>query len=140
MKRHSYVMMVDDDQAVLTLLNRILDLEGYSAPQTENGKAVLSLLAEYKPNLVMFDITMPELDDFEIRDLVKQGSSAPVIMLTAKCEVTTLQDARLLGGDDDADQPPQSLPRQSLLARTGTKLRSALTGHFKRNGNGSTPD
>ena len=136
MKRHSYVMMVDDDQAVLTLLNRILDLEGYSAPQTANGRAVLSLLGEHKPNLVMFDITIPELDDLEMRDLVKQGSSTPVIMLTAKCEVTTLQDARLLGGDDDANQP---LPRQSLLARTGAKLKSALTGHFKRNGTG-TPD
>ncbi len=102
MKRHSYIMMVDDDQAILNLINRILNFEGYDTPETAEGRDVLSLLEESKPNLVILDVTMPELDSLQARNLVQGGdSSTPVIMLTARCEVTTLQDARLLGEIDN---------------------------------------
>lgn len=123
-------MMVDDDQAILNLLNRVLDFEGYNTPETADGRAILSLLEESKPNLVMLDVTMPELDSLQVQNIVKQGASTPVIMLTAKCEVTTLQDARLLGGGGDVEQP---LRRQAFLARLGAKLKGALPGYLRRN-------
>ena len=123
-------MMVDDDQAILNMFNRILDFEGYNAPETADGKAVLSLLEECKPNLVILDITMPDLDSLQTRSLMQRDYSTPVIMLTAKCEVTTLQDARLLRGDSEEKEP---LRQQALLARIVARLRGALAGQFRRN-------
>jgi len=122
-------MMVDDDQAILNMLNRVLDFEGYNTPQNTNEKAVLALLEDSKPNLVILDITMPDLGDFYTRNLMQQESSAPVIMLTAKCEVTTLQDAGLLGSDGEIQQP---VPRQALLSRVGSKIRDVLKAHRRQ--------
>ena len=131
MKKHSYIMMVDDDHTVLNLMNRVLDFEGYNTPSTAEGKAVLSLLEESKPNLVMLDITMPELDSLQVRNLVQGGSRTPVIMLTGRCELTTLQDTRLLGGDIKAKQ---TLQKHALLAKIVSKLRGApLLGYLMRN-------
>ena len=101
MKNRSYVMMVDDDQMVLNVLNRIFDLEGDSTPDASCSRAIMSLLEQNKPNLVVFDITMPELEDLPVEQLVGGDSTTPVLMLTARCEVTTLRDARLLGGDNN---------------------------------------
>ena len=130
MKRHSYIMMVDDDQAILNLMNRVLDFEGYNTPETAEGRAVLSLLEKSKPNLVMLDVTMPDLDSLQARNLVQGNSSTPVIMLTGRCEVTTLQDARLLGGNGDIEQ---SFEKHTLLAKIVSKLRGALLGYLRRN-------
>jgi DNA-binding response OmpR family regulator len=130
MKRHSYIMMVDDDHAILNMLNRVLDFEGYNTPETANGKAVLSLLEESKPNLVILDITMPNLDGLESQKITQQGSRTPVIMLTAKCEVTTLQDARLLSRDVEIKVP---LQKQAILSRIGSKLRGTLLSYLRRN-------
>jgi DNA-binding response OmpR family regulator len=129
MNRHSYIMMVDDDQAILNMLNRVLDFEGYNTPETTNERAVISLLEESKPNLVILDITMPDLEGFQAQNLMQGGSSTPVIMLTARCEVTTLQDAGLLGGDGELKQP---LQKQALLSRIGSKLRDTLLVHRRR--------
>lgn len=130
MDKHSYIMMVDDDQAILKLMNRVLDFEGYDTPETVEGRAVLSRLEESKPNLIMLDITMPEFNSFQPRNLDKSDSNTPVIMLTGRCEVTTLQDARLLGGNGDIEQ---SLERQALMGRIVSKLRGALLGYLRRN-------
>lgn len=130
MNKHSYIMMVDDDQAILKLMNRVLDFEGYDTPETTEGRAVLARLEESKPNLIMLDITMPELNNFQPHNMDKSESNTPVIMLTGRCEVTTLQDARLLGGNSDIEQ---SLERQAILTRIVSKLRGALLGYLRRN-------
>jgi DNA-binding response OmpR family regulator len=123
-------MMVDDDQSILNMLSRILDLEGYDNTETSNHKNILSLLEESTPNLVILDVAMPKLDSSKLRDLVQQRSHTPVIMLTGTCEVTTLQDTKLLETDDYVNK---SLRKKSLLPRLVTKLRHVMPGNHRQN-------
>ncbi|GAI69637.1 unnamed protein product, partial [marine sediment metagenome] len=83
MKKHPYIMVVDDEQEILRLLKRTLEPEGYHVIVADNGRAALSLLKEHGPDLVILDIMMPGLDGFEVLDLLRQHSNVPVIMLTA---------------------------------------------------------
>ena len=72
--------------------------------------------------MVILDIMMPGLDGLQVLDLIRQRSSIPIIMLTARCEVTTLRDALSLGADDYVRKPFRI---QELLARIRAKLRRA---------------
>ena len=122
MKKNQSILVVDDDREILRMLNRILELEGYNVATAANGRAAVTLLDEYQPDLVILDIIMPELDGFQVLDLIRQRSDVPIIMLTAKREVTTLRDALVIGADDYIRKPFRT---RELVARIKAKLRRA---------------
>ena len=125
MKKRPRMMVVDDEQAILRLLNRALEPEGYGVILADSGCSALALLEEHKPDLVILDIMMPELDGFQVLDLIRQRSNVPIIMLTARGEVTTLRCALALGADDYVRKP---FGTRELLARIQAKLRRAGVG------------
>jgi len=122
MKKHPCILVVDDDQAILRLLKRTLEPEGFGVVIASNGRSALALLEEHKPDLIILDIMMPGLDGFQVLDLIRQRSNIPVIMLTARGEVTSLNEALGLGADDYVRKPCST---RELLARIGAKLRRA---------------
>jgi len=122
MKKRPYIMVVDDEQAILRMLSRTLEPEGYGVILADNGSSALALLEDCRPDLVILDIMMPGLDGFQVLDLIRQRSNIPVIMLTAKREVNTARDALNLGADDYVRKP---FGRGELLARIRAKLRRA---------------
>ncbi len=122
MKKHPYIMVVDDEQTILRLLSRTLEPEGYGVVAVNNGETALALLEKHKPDLVILDVMMPGLDGFQVLGLIRQRSNIPVIMLTARREVTTVRDALTLGADDYVRKPFGS---GELLARVRAKLRRA---------------
>ena len=116
------IMVVDDDQEMLKLLNRTLELEGFDTIVVADGDEALAILEEIEPDLVILDIMMPGLDGFQTLDLIRERSNVPVIMLTARCEVNLLQKALALGADDYVSKP---FSTRSLIARVEAKLRRA---------------
>ncbi len=122
MKKRPYIMVVDDEQAILRLLNRTLEPEGYGVVAANNGETALDLLEKHKPDLIILDVMMPGLDGFQVLDRIRQRSNVPVIMLTARREVTTVRDALALGADDYVRKPFHT---RELLARIRAKLRRA---------------
>ena len=122
MKTKQLILVADDDQEMLRMLNCILELEGYDVATAADGRQALALLEEYEPDLVLLDIIMPGLNGFQVLDLIRQRSNIPVIMLTARCEVTSLRDALALGADDYVRKPFRT---RELLARIRAKLRRA---------------
>lgn len=120
-------MVVDDEQEILRLLKRTLESEGYGVVLAADGRSALAHLEEHKPDLVILDIMMPGLDGFQTLDLIRQRSNVPVIMLTARCEVTTVRDTLSLGADDYVRKPFHT---RELLARIRAKLRR--TGLFAK--------
>lgn len=82
MNGHRLVLVVDDDQEMLRMVSYVLELEGYGVAVATDGKAALALFEERSPDLVILDIVMPELDGFQVLDLIRQRSNIPVIMLT----------------------------------------------------------
>ena len=115
-----YIMVVDDDLAILRLLKRTLEPEGYGVILADNGSSALDLLEDSRPDLVILDIMMPGLNGFQVLDLIRQRSGVPVIMLTARGEVTNLRNALSLGADDYVRKP---FGKGELLARIRAKLR-----------------
>jgi len=105
MKKHACIMVVDDEQAILGLLSRTLEPEGYRVIVADNGSSALALLEEHGPDLVILDIMMPGLNGFEVLNLMRQRSDIPIIMLTGKQEVTSVRDALISGADDYVKKP-----------------------------------
>ena len=122
MKKYPYIMVVDDEQAVLRLLSRTLEPEGYGVILADNGSAALALLEDCRPDLVILDIMMPGLDGFQVLNLIRQSSNVPIIMLSARREVTTLRYALALGADDYVGKPFHT---GEVVARIRAKLRRA---------------
>ena len=120
MKKQELILVVDDDREMLTMLNRTLELEGYDVALADDGRSALTMLEEQEPDLVLLDIVMPELDGFQVLGLIRQRYTMPVIMLTGRCEVTSLRDALVLGADDYVKKP---FSTRVLLARVRAKLR-----------------
>ena len=122
MEAKQLILAVDDDQAILRVLSRIFKAEGYDVAAATDGRSALTLLEDCRPDLVILDIMMPGLNGLQVLDLIRQRSNVPVIMLTARCEVTTLRDDLSLGADDYVRKPFRT---QELLARIRAKLRRA---------------
>ncbi len=122
MRRSQLILVVDDEQTILSFLKRTLELEGYGVVVTADGSSVPALLEEHGPDLVILDILMPGINGFQVLDLIRQHSNIPVIMLTGQCEVTTLREALVLGADDYVRKP---FHIRELVARVGAKLRRA---------------
>jgi len=122
MKKRPHIMVVDDELEMLWLVERTLELEGYNVTIATNGSSALALLREREPDLVILDIMMPGPDGFQVLELIRQRSSVPVLMLTARCEVTSLDKALALGADDYVRKPFRP---SELAARIQAKLRRA---------------
>ncbi|MFC2122344.1 response regulator transcription factor [Bacteroidota bacterium] len=122
MKNCPHIMVVDDDHDILRIVSRTLELEGYTVSLATGGKEALALLEECHPDLVLLDVMMPELDGFQVLELLRQRSNVPVIMVTARCEPISLQKALILGADDYLKKPFRPLV---LIARIRSKLRRA---------------
>lgn len=81
------VLLVDDDEQILRSLRVYLELEKYQVETAKDGKTALELMNSFKPGILVLDIMMPEMDGFEVLEIVKSNpetSKVPVIMLTAK--------------------------------------------------------
>ena len=122
MKKHQLVLIVDDDQEMLRMLKCVFELEKYAVATAADGSSALTILEEQEPDLVLLDIVMPGMDGFQVLDIIRQRCNVPVIMLTGKCEVTTMRDALVLGADDYVRKPFRT---RVLLARVQAKLRRA---------------
>lgn len=122
MKKRPFIVVADDDQQMLKLLSRVLELEGFDVAVVTDGRSALRLLEERRPDLLILDIIMPGLSGFEVLDLVRQRWDIPVIMLTVIADVDSLRRALAAGADDYVTKPFS--PRE-LVARIRAKLRRA---------------
>jgi len=118
------VLVVDDDADVRELVAELLARAGYSVSQASNGRAALKLLFEERPDLVLLDISMPELDGWATLERIRELSDVPVMMLTALGAELEKVRALRAGADDYVTKP---FGRQELLARVESLLRRAPT-------------
>ena len=116
------ILVVDDEESVRDLLQRVLKEAGYNVVTAANGQEALDKMSELSIGVVLLDIKMPGLDGFQVLDHIRQRSDIPVIMLTAISEVTNVRDSLALGADDYIRKPFKT---RELLARIQAKLRRA---------------
>jgi len=123
-RRQVSILVVDDEDTVRNLLQRILEENGYNVVIASNGYEALERLSQHKIELVLLDIKMPGLDGFSVLGRIRKTSNVPVIMLTAVKETTTVRDTLSLGADDYVRKP---FNQRELLLRIKAKLRRAET-------------
>ena len=104
----SSILLVEDESLLLEVMCNILEAEGYEMHPAANGKIALEILANFKPDLIISDIMMPEMDGFEflasVRDM-PNGITTPFLFLSALTGRADVNRARSLGVDDYLFKP-----------------------------------
>jgi DNA-binding response OmpR family regulator len=114
------ILVVDDEERMVRFIRMNLEHDGFQVTEALNGKEAIQKLRDVTPDLILLDVMMPDLDGFEVLEAVREVSSVPVIMLTARGE----EDDRVRGlerGADDYITKPFS-PRE-MVSRVKAVLR-----------------
>ena len=120
--QHARILVADDDPDVRGLIRELLERAGATVREAANGREALRLLYDVRPDVIVLDVTMPELDGWQALERIRDLSAVPVLMLTARD--TEMEKVRGLreGADDYVTKP---FGRQELLARVEALLRRA---------------
>jgi len=114
------ILLVDDDRNLLALLERGFRFEGFRVMTAPDGPHCIEALEREPPDVVLLDIGLPRIDGFEILKRVRLGADIPVVMLSARDEVTDKVSALGIGADDYVAKP---FAFDELLARVRAVLR-----------------
>ena len=121
------VGIVGDDPQLLRLITRNLQLEDYEVIPVSDGQQALAQIEEYIPDLVLLDVMMPKMDGFTVCHRVREFSSVPIIIVTARGQDQDKIRGLDLGADDYLTKP---FSVDELLARVRAVLRrSQLTAN-----------
>jgi len=120
----SKVLVVDDEKHILELARLYLTREGYEVEGVGDGAQAVTRFSQIKPDLVILDIMLPGVDGLTICKEIRKQSQVPIIMLTARDEVTDKVVGLEVGADDYLTKP---FHPQELVARAKALLRRART-------------
>jgi DNA-binding response OmpR family regulator len=116
------ILVVDDKANVRTLVREYLTEQGFRVSTADNGQNALYAARHDKPDLILLDIMMPEMDGYEFIRAYRRESETPIILLTAKLEESDKVIGLELGADDYITKP---FGMRELVARINTVLRRA---------------
>ena len=114
------ILVVDDDPMVATTVQRVLRPEGYDVDVALGGAAALEQARTNRPDLVVLDLMMPEIDGLEVCRQLRRDSNLPILMLTARGGTADRVQGLDLGADDYLVKPfayPELLARVRALLR-----------------------
>ena len=122
------VLVVEDDVANRTLLERVLEREGYRTATAGDGEAALLAVGEHAPDLILLDIGLPRMDGYEVTRRLRshlRTLTVPIILLTGRSGLEDVVEGLDAGADDFLSKPfrqPELLARM----RSALRLRQAL--------------
>jgi DNA-binding response OmpR family regulator len=122
-KLSSKILVVDDDANARMILNRILSKAGYETREAKDGKEALEAAREYKPDVMIIDWMMPEMDGEQLASCIKNDATLRftyIILLTARGDTKDRVRGLQAGADDYITKPA---PHQEVLARVQSGMR-----------------
>jgi two-component system OmpR family response regulator len=115
------VLVVDDEAYITDLVATALRYEGFEVASAANGRDALSLVESFRPELIVLDVMLPDVDGFDVqRKLVDRGRRVPVLFLTARDATEDKVRGLTIGGDDYVTKP---FSLEELVARIRAILR-----------------
>jgi DNA-binding response OmpR family regulator len=114
------ILVVDDEERMVRFIRLNLEHDGFQVIEAYRGHEAIQRLRDAIPDLILLDVMLPDLDGFEVLKMVREISSVPVIMLTAKGEEDDRVRGLELGADDYVTKPFS--PRE-LVSRVRAVLR-----------------
>jgi len=120
------LVVVEDDDSIRDLLGAGLRFAGYDVQTVANGAGALGLSTDTRPDLIILDVNLPDMDGFEVcRRLRAAGDDVPVIFLTARRDTDDMRAGYSEGGDDYVTKPfsldELTFRIEAVLRRTGTR-------------------
>lgn len=122
------ILLIDDEPDTIVLLKQIFQLKGFDVSGALSGKEALNKIHEVKPNLIILDIMMPEMDGWQTYQQLRKVSELPVIVLSAARQIENVVKALQLGMDDYITKP---FNQAEVVARVNCVLRR--TGKTRKN-------
>ncbi len=114
------ILVVDDDKNICELLRLYLEKEGYNVVFAYDGKMALEQFREENPDFILLDIMLPFLNGWQVCTEIRKTSTVPIVMLTAKSEISDTVTGLELGADDYVTKP---FDPKEILARIKAVLR-----------------
>ncbi|AGX44332.1 response regulator transcription factor [Clostridium saccharobutylicum] len=99
------ILVVEDDKSIREMLTFALETEGFKVESEKNGAEALKRNNEFKPNLVLLDLMLPDINGFEVCKKIQQERDIPVIMVTAKNDIVDKVLGLEIGADDYITKP-----------------------------------
>lgn len=118
------ILVVDDESQITRVLRRSLTAHRYSVRTAADGLSALDTFHDWKPDLIISDLQMPEMDGIELCREIRKISSVPIIVLSVKGEERTKIEALDAGADDYVTKP---FSIDELMARIRAALRRIST-------------
>jgi two-component system OmpR family response regulator len=120
------VIVVDDEEHITELLAMGLGYNGFEVERVDSGRGALDAVARHRPDLIVLDVMLPDLDGFEVARRLRQGEGAgahvPIIFLTARDATQDKVEGLRLGSDDYVTKP---FSIEELIERVKAVLRRA---------------
>ena len=122
------ILIIEDDEEILRVLKRVLTYEGYMVDTALTGKAGLTLAGEQRPDLVVLDWMLPNMDGLEVCKRLQKLGNQPILMLTAKDNTEDRVKGLDVGADDYVVKPFEI---EELLARIRALLRRTAADRIR---------
>jgi DNA-binding response OmpR family regulator len=120
LKEKQRILVMDNNEDMLTLLNRTLELEGYDAVVVGDYDEALSLFEEVNPDMVIMDTFASDDESMRALDTIREQSDVPIVVITADSQIEALKEVFAHGADDFIRKPFAVRP---FIARIRAKLR-----------------
>lgn len=128
------ILVIEDEQVARNSILQLLETKGYEAIGAENGRVGLASASEHKPDLIICDVVMPELDGYQVLRSLRQEpatSLMPFIFLSAKAEKADVRQGMELGADDYLTKP---FTQAELLGTIAARIKKqqAIARHLEQ--------
>lgn len=116
------ILVVDDEKKIIEIIQAYLERDGYQVITAFDGKTGLTLALNQQPDLIVLDLMLPEISGWDVCRMIRKESDIPIIMLTARDEVTDKIVGLEMGADDYVTKP---FDPKELVSRVRAVLRRA---------------
>ena len=117
------IMIIEDEDAISNFIATTLKANTYAPLVAKSAREALSMIPSHCPDLILLDLGLPDMDGIEILKKIREWSSTPVIVVSARGEESDKVQALDLGADDYISKP---FGTSELLARIRTALRHSM--------------
>lgn len=127
------ILVVEDDKSIRNLITTAIEMQGYQYDVAENGNQAIMVSMTNKPDIVLLDLGLPDMDGVDVINKIRSWSRMPIIVTTARCEDEDKIEALDAGADDYLTKP---FSVNELLARIRVAIRRL--GYYDKEGQGES--
>lgn len=121
-KKKSTILVVDDEPQIQKMLGILLETENYKSVESTSGKQAIRMCVSIKPDLILLDLGLPDMDGKDIITAIREWSQAPIIILSVRASDEEITEALNMGANDYVTKP---FNVDILMARINAALRSS---------------